>query len=793
MTWPPEILYQILSYQFRDLMSSDYPGNAEKFNENFRTFIKSNLTVNKAFSHICRVLIYRYCNLTTARRFHHLLSTLKEHKELRNAAQIVDFQELTSIGLGRTGEMNRMIKNLTNETLLEFLHLTKFTLREFLACEHIQDDLDENIIYFLLRPGTVLSVLDFCGCSGPSFTEGFIIALDKLYRFDKERQLDLPIEENYQITCLGLNDCTDLPSYVLGRILRMFPDLQKLDLSHTSIDDDILINKIPHLKSLTHLSLAMCLKLSPRAVLEFFSYHPAVTDENNLTTLEWLNLFTMPHSSSWTEVHTLFLLKKLCQYGHNRTLQYLNLSGMPLHESDDTSVTKSTYYFQCHDALTFIKWNFPKLKSLSVAGNNIPVPKLCEFLTPISPDTMSDEWWPYEDQNMQRLKFLNVCNNSYVNKWTIQDSALYTSSPSLVALEVSFDAWQMIEKSNPRHEITALYFKDPTSFLKDTTDAEVVKWKCYIDSSYGRRYWIYKVDPYLNRDNLETTGTVTQYDADGNKIIEIVKQPDFLKFAQSKIMLGCGFIPLSSIRRKKCYRDLKPPISQFFTRNGGVTLGSRSTPIVAPMLPPGGWRVVSNHDQDEDGASLSDATIEEGEFQNLNNGNDNDDDDNLSDTYSASASISSTTFSRITSHGRIRSGLYWDRSMHDLHSRLMESDMAEPSHEPSVPHSIGEEVEQNDDEYLNDPTLQRRRSQLNLQRSLPSLSQRPSALDSSASVVLPVMKPQNYYYSHPQEFVYNPKDPETTLKYQLHFQVVDEYQVFGCIERGMYRYYSLRA
>ncbi|SJM81873.1 probable F-box protein YLR352W [Zygosaccharomyces bailii] len=792
MPWPPEILYQILTYQFRDLMSNDYPGNAEKFNENFRTFIKSNLTVNKAFSHICMVLAYRYCNLTTARRFHHLLRTLKERPELRNTVQIVDFQELTSIGLGRTGEMNRMIKNLTNETLLEFLHLTKFTLREFLACEHIQDDLDENIIYFLLRTGTVLSVLDFCGCSGAKFTDSCIIALDRLYRFDKEQQNDSPLEENYQITCLGLNDCTDLPSFVLGRMLRMLPDLQKLDLAHTSIDDDTLINKVPHLKSLTHLSLAMCLKLSPRAVLEFFSYHPAVTDENNFATLEWLNLYTTLHSSSWTEVHTSFLLKKLCQYGHNKTLQYLNLSGMPLHESNDTSVTRSTFYFQCHDALTFIKWNFPKLKSLSIAGNNIPLSKLSQFLTPIPEDVLSEKWWLYEDQGMQQLKFLNLSNNSYVNKWTIQDSTLYTSSPSLVALEVSFDAWQMIEKSNSRHEITALRFKNPNSFLKDTADAEVIRWRCYIDSSYGRRYWIYKVDPYLNRDDLEATGNVTKYDSDGNKIIQIVTQPDFLKFVQSKIMLGCGFIPLSSVRRKKCYRDLKPPISQFFTRNGRVTLGSRSTPIVAPMLPPGGWRVMAHHNENEN-ISLSDAIAEENE-----DGYSQDevsDDGTLSDNYAAS--VSSTTFSRTNSRGRIRSGLYWDRSMHDLHSRFTESDAFTTLPELSAPPSIGEEVEENDEEYLNDPSLQRNRSQLSLRRfssARPlSLHQRPSTVDSSASMVMPVIKPQNYYYSHPHEFIYDPRDPETTLKYQLHLQVVDEYEVFGCIERGMYRYYSLRA
>lgn len=66
---PPEIVYQILTYQFRDLLRNDHPGTAEKFNENLTTFVKSNLTVNKTFSHICQVLIYRYCNLTTARDF----------------------------------------------------------------------------------------------------------------------------------------------------------------------------------------------------------------------------------------------------------------------------------------------------------------------------------------------------------------------------------------------------------------------------------------------------------------------------------------------------------------------------------------------------------------------------------------------------------------------------------------------------------------------------------------------------------------------------------------------------
>lgn len=791
---PPEIVYQILTFQFRDLMSNDYPGNPEKFTENFRTFVRSNLTVNKTFSHICRVLIYRYCNLTTAKRFHNLLETLRLNERVRNIVQVADFQELTSIGLGRTGEMNKMIKNLTNETLSEFLELTKSNLREFLACEHIQDDLDANIVYQLLRPGTVLSVLDFCGCSGPKFTESCILALERLYRFDKAKQQYVINEENYQITCLGLNDCTDLPSPVLGRILQMLPEIQKLDLGHTSIDDETLMNSLPHLNCLTHLSLSMCLRLSPRGVLEFFSHHPALTDENNLKTLEWLNLYSMPHSSSWTSVHTMFLLKKLCQFGHNKTLQYLNLGGMPFHESEDRSTLKSTYYYQCSDTLQFIKYNFTSLKSLSIRGNNFPIPKICDFLNPVSIQSYVGKNGQEVDEEdlpeVQQLKFLNISNNVHVNRWTINDPALFTTSSSLVGLEVSFDAWQQVEKSNERHEVIALRYKNPNSIIKDIADAEIIKWRCYIDSSYGRRYWLHKVDDYLNPADLEKKGSISKYDSNGNKIIEITKQPDFLKFAQSKIMLGCGIVPLSGVRRKECYRDLKPPISHFFTRSGNATLGQASTPILGPRLPPGGWRII--HHNDEESGGVSEVIPEE----------DEDADEDESDLRSSFTSYTNSDIAPAYAGDHMsRDGLYWDRSMQNLQLQNQEElpPVAPPSRQSQIsqyqpPDSISE-VEETDDEYLNDTSLQRRRSQLSilgLSSSRPTMGPRRNNRSSSVSLALPFRKPRNYYQLHPQEYVFDTGTSENTKLYRIHFELVNEYEVFGCIERGMYRYYGLK-
>ncbi|KAL3231128.1 Uncharacterized protein RNJ44_00767 [Nakaseomyces bracarensis] len=860
-TWnsvPPEIIYQILTYQFNDFMRNDHPGSAEKFNENLATFLKSNLTVNKMFYHICRVLVYRYCNLTTAKRFHSLLTSLKSNASLRNVVQVLDFQELTSIGLGRTGEMNKMIKNLTNETILEFLHLTRPTLREFLANENIQDDLDSNIIKYLFSNSKVLSVIDFCGCSGSMFTRSFIDAIQSLQVSERNSAGYF----NYQITCLGLNDCTDLPSFVLKATLQMLPELQKLDLAHTTIDDDTLMNGVPHLKNLTHLSLAMCVQLTPRAILEFFSHHPAVTDENNSATLEWLNLSVQSHSSSWTEVHTMFLLKKLCRYGHNKTLQYLNIGGLPLHLEDvdtmNTSLnlilspnenqrsqirfTRTGYYISTKDTLLFIKLNFPKLKSLSIRGNSIPISKLVEFLTP-DKKTMSEihksvstvnnssifssylATPPEEEENYQKLRFLNISDNPHINKWTIHEHKIYTSCPTLVALEVSFDAWQQIEKSNRRHEIIAMKpmydIGEPTTSIIDMAKMEPVRWKCYIDSSYGRRYWLFKTDPYLNKGNLESMTNFTEYDLQGNKIIKIINQPDFLKFAQCKIMLGCGLVPQSAVRRQRCYRDVKPPISQFFTRNGGITFGNRAAPIVTPRLPPGGWRRIYSNLEDENliGTSESDDP-----FSPSNTIIEEDESRETPEYYNqsiqnrpVSSSIESgqgmdhyiqRRTSSSSSMNEIREGLYWDRSIQDLQA-LENNTTAGYPHERLLGSSndissLAEDHLENDEEYLNNPELQRRRSQLSLfLRASTSKNRRPglsilgnngaSRSSSSKSLVTTMHKPKNYYYEHPEEFIYDPNDQITSERYVTHFHLVSEYTVFGCLERGMYRYYSLKA
>ncbi|AET40535.1 Lug1p Ecym_6144 [Eremothecium cymbalariae DBVPG len=809
---PPEIVYEILSYQFRDLMSNDHPPSSEKFHSNLKIFLRSNSTVNRTFNHVCRVLTYRYLNFTTARSFNKVLELLKGDKTgLNKLIQVVDFQELSSIGLGRTQEMNKMIKNLTNETLYEFLQLTAQNLREFLASEHIQGDFDENVIYYLLRPGSTLNVVDFCGCSGSKFTDTFINVVNRLY----DGSTDEVQEQNYQLTSLGLNDCTDLPTAILGKLLKYLPELQKLDLSHTSIDDYTLVNDLPHWKNITHLSLAECSQLTPRAILEFFSYQPSMTDDKNCT-LQWLNLKAHKHTSSWTETQTMFLLKKLCRYGHNTTLEYLNIDGLPLNYSEDNRVIKMALYYQCQDTLKFIKLNFPKLKSLSIRKANVTVSRLVKFLSPFeendidniefssSVPSLSSQTFESTQIPVQRLKFLDISGNSCLNKWTMGDPTLFTCSDSIVAFELPFECWEQIES---RRNSEAVFMKPKNTFgyngkpysyiIQDFSTVDQVKWKCYLDASYGRRYWIFKTDAILNGDDLDARGSITRYDTQGNKIIDITKQPDFLKFAQNKIMLGCGIVPLSGIRRKKTYRETKPPISRFFGRDGKISMGgSLMIPRRTPRLPRGMWRLMHSDQYTRD--------VDMDDFS-----------DGFGSNPDMLSSVSSSEYNfgvlPLVRRSGTRDGLYLDRSVADLIMVGINETIVPNSADSYI--TVGsnhanitsEDAESNYD-YLNNPDLQRRRSQFSLFRFGSRAITNNDSIPAHPPILTRALKSHNIMGnsissqtgSIPSSYKYledqSPLNfsPETNKLYKAYFQLVEEYEVFGCIERGMYRYYSLR-
>lgn len=207
-------------------------------------------------------------------------------------------------------------------------------------------------------------------------------------------------------------------------------------------------------------------------------------------------------------------------------------------------------------------------------------------------------------------------------------------------------------------------------------------------------------------------------------------------------MLGCGIVRQSSARRNLTYRDLNAPISQFFDKNRTIARRPNTPPIRIPVRPPGEWRLIDNENP-----------LQEGEVHDGNLLNDN--------------TLHSPDTSDAPPNSRI--GLFWDRSMTNLSQSMQayESDL----------------------QYLNDPELQRRRSQLSLFRGnfiadKDSLGGPQHRLASASFHTGSSIRDTTICDGN--------EAPNMTMAYRQHLEVSAEYTVFGCIERGMYRYYSLK-
>lgn len=218
----------------------------------------------------------------------------------------LDFSHFTSIGLGRTRRMNTEIQKLTSTTLRNCLDITP-NIREFLASESMDEDVDERVLEKLFCELPRLTALDFCAATGSSFKSGVIKVISP------ENPLlpaTLPIQR------FGMHGCRTLPSSVFSTLLHRLPQLTHLDLTHTQVTDETL-HIIPHTARLTHLSLSKCNRLTGSAVVDFLTNHPATQD------LVYLNLLydtSTYRLLSAADVDSLLPLLPT-------TLRSLNLSG----------------------------------------------------------------------------------------------------------------------------------------------------------------------------------------------------------------------------------------------------------------------------------------------------------------------------------------------------------------------------------------------------------------------------------------------------------------------------------
>ena len=190
-----------------------------------------------------------------------------EYPGLGTLVRRLDLSHFTSVGLGRTRQMNSEIQNMTPRTLLRCLQLTPY-LKEVLVQEHLDEDIDESVIRKLFFGLPKLQAVDFCAAASSSFVESISAVI---------RTLNGPARSELGLRRLGLHECFTMQSSAFENLLPHLPNLTHLDVAHTRVTDGALAS-IPRSAKLTHLNLGRCHQITGPGVVDFLTTHPAVTD-----------------------------------------------------------------------------------------------------------------------------------------------------------------------------------------------------------------------------------------------------------------------------------------------------------------------------------------------------------------------------------------------------------------------------------------------------------------------------------------------------------------------------------
>lgn len=262
---PLELLSNIIGHLVIDIP----PNSLTKRNIDLMSLLLTSKKIHGA----TLVTLYRQITIPHSIIFKKFLSHVASHPALGTLVRRFDFCHFNPGVVFDTASERSLAQNLTAHTLLQALQLTPH-LQEFLAQEHIDGDLDEQVLKKLFFGLERIAALDFCGCSSPVFRTAFIGAIPT-----GAWTRDLGLKR------LSLHKCTTLPSSVFESLLPHLPCLTHLDAAGTRITDAALAS-IPHTARITHLNLAKCNNLSAAAVISFLSSHTAAAG------LVWLSLAT---------------------------------------------------------------------------------------------------------------------------------------------------------------------------------------------------------------------------------------------------------------------------------------------------------------------------------------------------------------------------------------------------------------------------------------------------------------------------------------------------------------------
>ncbi|KAH8769961.1 hypothetical protein F5883DRAFT_603571 [Diaporthe sp. PMI_573] len=273
--------------------------------------LMSLLLTSKKLHGATLLTLYRQITIPHSRIFSKFLAHVTEHPSLGTLVRRFDFCHFNPTTLFMTASERSQARNLTSDTLFQALELTPH-LHEFLAQEHIDDELDARVLQKLFFGLERIQALDFCGCSCASFRDAFTATI-----CSAEWKAPTGLKR------LSLHKCTTLPVAVFEKLLPNLPQLTHLDIAGTQVTDAALAS-LPSSARITHLNLAKCNKLSADAIIKFISTHPAVTQS-----LVWLSLATDARVHETFDADAVTRLLPLLP----ATLKSLSIKGSSMNQS----------------------------------------------------------------------------------------------------------------------------------------------------------------------------------------------------------------------------------------------------------------------------------------------------------------------------------------------------------------------------------------------------------------------------------------------------------------------------
>lgn len=265
---PLEILENVVDFLTTDLPPQDHgPRNTD---------LLSCLLASKSVHQATINVLYKSITIPHSYVFSKFLAHIKKFPDLGRLVRRLDLSHFTSIGLGRTIDMNKEIQNMTSKTLLECFELMPH-LQELLLQEHLDHDIDEAVLFKIFTGLPKLRALDLCGAYANGFEKSFTAAMERAIEQDTR----------FRINRLSLHECFTIKNADIRALISRLHKLEILDVYHTRITAATL-ELIPHTARLTHLNLGHCTNITGPEVVEFLKHHPAASE------LVYLNLSCDP-------------------------------------------------------------------------------------------------------------------------------------------------------------------------------------------------------------------------------------------------------------------------------------------------------------------------------------------------------------------------------------------------------------------------------------------------------------------------------------------------------------------